>query len=209
MESRFECGRHFNRCRDWTATAENPGEGAIFPESSVAATALHRTRQVYRYMKKTPFLRLLGMIDYTASSRPRDKIFSLLNLAAESYLSEEDFNPDYVSPDETVMARYARRFVRNGAVLELLYHAGHSKSASFYSWIPDFMGLRHSRGARQRTYPPTISTWKTRGRGGFYAGPRRMSLQGTPRSIAASRPAPVLPPGAASSMRSATAPSWV
>ncbi|KAH7471296.1 hypothetical protein BFJ68_g17561 [Fusarium oxysporum] len=69
------------------------------------------------------------------------------------------------------MARYARGFVRNGVVLELLYHPGHGKSASFCSWIPDFMGLQfRSSVMQQRTYPPTISTWKTRRKEGFYAG---------------------------------------
>ncbi|KAF9768883.1 hypothetical protein IL306_013764 [Fusarium sp. DS 682] len=126
---------------------------------------------MYQHARKIPFLRLLEMFSYTNSSQPRDKMFSLLNLAADPYLSEEDFNPDYVSEEKTIMESYARGFVRNGVVLELLYHAGYGKSASFCSWVPDFMGLRfRSSVIQQHTYPPTISTWKTRWENGFYAG---------------------------------------
>ncbi|RWA11758.1 hypothetical protein EKO27_g3340 [Xylaria grammica] len=178
METLLECQRHFNRGPDGGGTnSAGPEHGAFFLESSAAAIALHRTRQIYHHAsQKFRFLQLLEMFAYTDSSRSCDKMFSLLNLAADSYLSKEEFDPDYVSADEMVMEKYARGFVSNGAVLELLYHAGHGKSTSFCSWIPDFMGLRFgssSPGARHRTYPPTISTWKTRGgNDSFYAGPR-------------------------------------
>ncbi|KAH7471288.1 hypothetical protein FOMA001_g13317 [Fusarium oxysporum f. sp. matthiolae] len=94
MESLMECERHFN-LGDRTAAAANPKLGAIFLKSSAPAIALHHTRQMYQHAKKIPFLRLLEMFAYTNSSKPRDKMFSLLNLAADPYLSEEDFDPDY------------------------------------------------------------------------------------------------------------------
>ncbi|RYO98467.1 hypothetical protein DL763_002203 [Monosporascus cannonballus] len=193
MESLLERERHPSRGRgggDRTPAADAKHE-TIFLEGSAAAIALHRTRQAYHQAKKkTPFLRLLEMFAYTNSSRSRDKMFSLLNLASDSYLLEKDFDPDYISDDETIMEKYARGFIRHGEVLNLLYHAGHGKSASFCSWIPDFMGLRFPSGARQRTYPPTISTWTTRGGGGFYAGPRRppqAEVRDNPQSVAVHR----------------------
>ncbi|KAH7309173.1 hypothetical protein B0I35DRAFT_515497 [Stachybotrys elegans] len=101
-------------------------------------------------------------------------MFSLLNLAVELYLlddNEKDFHLDYESLDKFIMEKFAWGFVwknKEVNVLELLYHAGHGKSMSFCSWIPDFMGLRLSERG-QRIYPPIISTWKTRRRGGFFS----------------------------------------
>ncbi|KAF4509335.1 hypothetical protein G6O67_005599 [Ophiocordyceps sinensis] len=181
METLLRCGRQLDR-------RTGAGDAASYLESWAAASALHRTRRIYHdEHRKFKFLQLLEMFAYTQSSRPRDKMFSLLNLAVEPYLTENYFDPDYTSPDAAVMGRYARGFVRHGAALELLYHAGHAKSyragdapgpresTPFCSWIPDFMGLRlkpPSSSSSSRIYPPTISTWRTRGGGGsFRAGP--------------------------------------
>ncbi|KAK3387778.1 hypothetical protein B0H63DRAFT_521799 [Podospora didyma] len=159
-------------------------QSRVFLPSLSGAMALHKTRKIHRAEKrKFELLELLEMFAYTESTWPRDKMFALLNLAGDRYLGEADFDPDYVSTDEAVMESYARGFVRHRPrlALELLYHAGHAKSASFCSWIPDFMGLRFLRPRnfrplstaerRLRTYPPTISMWKTRRGSGFFAGP--------------------------------------
>jgi len=190
MESLLQCSRHLNRGRPGAAAAAVKSLGVpqhdaedVFLEGSAAAVALHNTRLIYQNGKrKFTLLRLLEMFSYTEASWPRDKIFSLLDLAVDEFLEDFHFDPDYSSTDEAVMESYARGFIKKkpSLALDLLYHAGEAKSASFCSWIPDFMCLRSTQlhphllgtaAAEQRAYPPTISTWRTRGGGGnFFAG---------------------------------------
>jgi hypothetical protein len=98
-------------------------------------------------------LELLELFAYTEASRPRDKLFALLPLAP---IPDQDlFSPDYESPLEVVIHRYASIFVSREETLELLYRAGTAKKTSpgsclSPSWIPDWT----------RTHQPrTISTW--------------------------------------------------
>ncbi|KAK5991426.1 Heterokaryon incompatibility 6-like protein [Cladobotryum mycophilum] len=140
------------------------------------AYALNRTRQALRGVSedssqgrsKLRFLTLVDMFFYTKTSKPRDRLFALLNLASDTSINDGPFLPDYESDDEDILARYAAEFVRRGQVFELLYRAGTSKGSWFKSWIPDLM----NHGNKSH-YAPTISTWKamgTRQKAGFSAG---------------------------------------
>lgn len=147
-----------------------------FLPNSLAVIALKRTREKYKQGYEMEFLELLKMFAYAQSSRPRDKLFALLNLACDWPHGgiPHHFNPDYDSGDEQVLVSYAEGFVQPGRmkVLDLLYHAGRDKSCGFCSWIPDFMDKKKRIG-----YPPTISTWQAAGNGtasiySFHAGKR-------------------------------------
>ncbi|KAG5768745.1 hypothetical protein H9Q72_003817 [Fusarium xylarioides] len=138
------------------------------------AMALHTIRQNYQGSRsgaspkrhKYSFLELVEMFFYTRSSEARDKIFALLNLAHD--MEDEAFRPDYGSDESVILSRCALHLVKSQHTLDLIYHAGFSKGASFCRWIPDLMN-----SAKTEVYAPTISTWEsagTRGHPGFNAG---------------------------------------
>lgn len=140
------------------------------------ALALDRTRKYYRtkdHQKiitplKYGFLRLVEFFFYTQSSRDRDKLFALLNLAWDTSPNHEKFQPDYQSHEDFILAKYASQFVESGYALELMYRAGRDKGARFCSWIPDLMNQR-----RRIRYASTLSTWNSMGinsKPGFCAG---------------------------------------
>jgi hypothetical protein len=111
--------------------------------------------------KKYKFLKLVEMFFHTQSSKPRDKLFALLNMAYDMVdLWQEDlkpaFNPDYDSTEQAILASYAKQFVKDGLALDLLYRAGSDKASDFCTWIPDLMNKRGNT-----KYPSTISTWDT------------------------------------------------
>jgi hypothetical protein len=72
----------------------------------------------------------------------RDRFFALLGLSSDG--NEPDFRPDYDSPLEEVVLRFAKVFLRQGSGMQLLYRAGLSSTQShrFPSWIPDWMRPR-------------------------------------------------------------------
>lgn len=105
-------------------------------------------------------LRWFELFAHANASEKVDKLFAFLGLARDGDL--EDFKPDYESSLEEVLRRYARGFLMQGQVMELLYRAGSSKSYEFCSWIP-----RWTEGE----FPKTISTWEP-GEGQFFAGPQ-------------------------------------
>ncbi|KAF5638772.1 het domain protein [Fusarium tjaetaba] len=138
------------------------------------AMALHTIRQNYQGSRsgaspkrhKYSFLELVEMFFYTRSSEARDKIFALLNLAHD--MEDEAFRPDYGSEESVILSRCALHLVKSQHTLDLIYHAGFGKGASFCRWIPDLMN-----SAKREVYAPTISTWEsagTRGHPGFNAG---------------------------------------
>ncbi|KAF3936051.1 hypothetical protein ABW20_dc0102085 [Dactylellina cionopaga] len=139
--------------RDWSQT-------------SSTAQALHFTRDFYLKGQKHTFLELVKMFFYTRSSRPRDKLFSLLNLASDVGKRNESIMPNYVSNEDEILASYGEVFAEEYP-LDLLHHSGSDKScqSGFCSWIPDLMNQRNGK-----TYPPTISDWRALG-SGFSAGP--------------------------------------
>jgi hypothetical protein len=84
---------------------------------------------------------LLEHFRYTDSTLRRDRLFAMLGLASDG--NEPDFEPDYESPLETIVLRFARVFVRQGRGMQLLYRAGlHEDDDKSPSWIPDWTVLR-------------------------------------------------------------------
>ncbi|KAK1749729.1 hypothetical protein QBC47DRAFT_131160 [Echria macrotheca] len=121
------------------------------------AVLLGRTRRIYFRKNggvKFDLLTLLERFSHTEASLDRDKIFALVGLAKDA--DDDIFDPDYSSPLETVVRRYASEFVRRDGVLQLLYRAGMTKGYAFSTWIPCWTGRSRRR---------TISTWRsTKGR---------------------------------------------
>ena len=126
------------------------------------AFALGLTRRMFKDLRvsrrRFSLLYLLDTFAHTDSTEERDKLFALLGLAYDA--GDEAFNPDYSSPFEVVVLRYATAFVERGDALELLYRAGASKSYNFCSWIPK---------GNDREPCRTISTWRG-SKGIFSAG---------------------------------------
>ena len=148
--------------------------GGYVLKNTHAAMALDDTRRKRQASAKdhdilfrrtrSGFLEVLEKFFYTKSSRPRDKLFALLNLAHNSDFVE--FQPDYSSKEQEITWKYAERLVKERHALDLLYRAGHDKGSNFGSWIPDLMNHRD-----MPHYAATISTWKASGpEGGFSAG---------------------------------------
>ncbi|KAF3912739.1 hypothetical protein ABW20_dc0100296 [Dactylellina cionopaga] len=111
----------------------------VYLKYSGFARAFDRIRQDF----KTPgtennLLDLLELFHYTRSSRSRDKLFALLNLADDISIDEELFIPDYESTDEVILAR-----------------AGWAKASKTCSWVPNFMS--NWKGTER---PTTVSQWK-------------------------------------------------
>ncbi|GLA44212.1 hypothetical protein AnigIFM63309_002797 [Aspergillus niger] len=109
--------------------------------------SLGETRKKYHENQKRELLDLFELFQHAKSTLKRDKLFTLLNIAADA----EGFRTDYRNPLETVMCSYASVFVARGKALELLSRArGVSSSRRFPSWIPDWTTNR---------YPKTICSW--------------------------------------------------
>jgi hypothetical protein len=86
---------------------------------------------------------LLENFRYAESTLSRDRLFALLGLASDG--NEAEFEPDYNSPLEDVVLKFARVFVRQGRGMQMLYRAGLShQSDRFPSWIPDWTLKRAS-----------------------------------------------------------------
>ena len=86
---------------------------------------------------------LLEKFRYAESTLSRDRLFALLPLASDG--NEAEFEPDYESPLEVVVLKFARVFVRQGRGMQLLYRAGLSQdSHRFPSWVPDWTVRRPS-----------------------------------------------------------------
>jgi hypothetical protein len=80
---------------------------------------------------------LLEHFRHLESTLSRDRFFALLGLASDA--NEPEFAPDYDSPFEAIVIRFARVFVRQGRGMQMLHRAGlNSHSHRFPSWIPDW-----------------------------------------------------------------------
>lgn len=80
---------------------------------------------------------LLERFRHLASTLRRDRFFALLGLSSDA--NEPEFAPDYSSPLEVIVLRFARVFVRQGRGMQLLYRAGlNAHSHRFPSWVPDW-----------------------------------------------------------------------
>ena len=132
-----------------------------FDSQAKPAYALALTRRMFndpRLSQRFNLLSLLDMFAYTDATLERDKLFALLGLASDA--ENEIFDPDYSSPLEVIIRRYANEFVCRGNTIDLLYRAGTSKAYEFCSWIPKWTGREPCR---------TISTWPG-AKGMFSAG---------------------------------------
>lgn len=86
---------------------------------------------------------LLENFRYAESTLSRDRLFALLGLASDG--NEAEFEPDYDSPLEDVILKFAREFVRQGRGMQMLYRASLSHQCDrFPSWIPDWTVERAS-----------------------------------------------------------------
>ena len=75
------------------------------------------------------------------STLTRDRLFAMLGLASDG--DEVEFEPDYESPLETILLRYAHVFVHQERGMQLLYRAGlNNQSHRFPSWLPDWTTSR-------------------------------------------------------------------
>ncbi|OJJ70249.1 hypothetical protein ASPBRDRAFT_652851 [Aspergillus brasiliensis CBS 101740] len=118
--------------------------------------SLGETRKMYQENQKRELLDLFELFQHSKSTLRRDKLFTLLNIAADA----EGFGTDYQKPLETIVRHYASIFVARGQALELLSRArGLAPSQGLPSWIPDWTTNR---------YPKTICSWPSER--GFHAG---------------------------------------
>ncbi|PYI08431.1 hypothetical protein BO78DRAFT_76396 [Aspergillus sclerotiicarbonarius CBS 121057] len=109
--------------------------------------SLGKTRRMYQKKERYELLELFELFQHAKSTLRRDRLFTLLNIAADA----DGFNTDYGSPLESIVCEYASKFVGRGKALDLLSRArGVSPSRRFPSWIPDWTANR---------YPKTISLW--------------------------------------------------
>ncbi|KAF3405485.1 hypothetical protein DPV78_002694 [Talaromyces pinophilus] len=133
------------------------------PALALDHTRKHYSKDAYQDSParlKYDFLTLVEYFFYTESSRRRDKLFALLNLAWDTSPGNHNFQPDYITTnDDTIVGKYATQLVEAGYALRLMYRAGRDKGAKFSSWIPDLMNQAH-----RMQYPPTISTWNAAGK---------------------------------------------
>ncbi|KAF2114162.1 hypothetical protein BDV96DRAFT_577681 [Lophiotrema nucula] len=109
------------------------------PWNNFVELARHREWEARRM--RWPLLSLLESFRYAESTLSRDRIFALLGLAADS--DDPVFRPDYTSPLETIVCRFAHAFIEQGNILLLLYRAGLTPRAEdcttrFPSWIPNW-----------------------------------------------------------------------
>ncbi|PMD47662.1 hypothetical protein L207DRAFT_415975, partial [Hyaloscypha variabilis F] len=102
------------------------------PFLSLAAQREWEARE-YRWT----LIMLLENFRYAESTLSRDHFFALLGLASDG--NEAAFEPDYESPLEVIVLRFARIFVHQGRGMQLLYRAGLTQQSSrFPSWIPNW-----------------------------------------------------------------------
>ncbi|PVH72587.1 HET-domain-containing protein [Cadophora sp. DSE1049] len=86
-----------------------------------------------------PLINLVLMFDKSEATDPRDRLFSLLGLAADG--SDDDFRPDYNESVESVARRFSLGFIQKGYGMKVLHLAGLSdevQSPSWPSWVPDW-----------------------------------------------------------------------
>ncbi|KAJ6261547.1 hypothetical protein Dda_4217 [Drechslerella dactyloides] len=156
MQGIVECEKILSR--HTKGADDNQVENAAFLKGSYRAHALHRTRNLYQKGELFNFLKLRKMFFHNRSSRPRDKLFSLLHLAYDIKGGDKPFHPDYDSPDDHVLSRFVKWLAKRTSIPHLLYWAGAAKSAGFCSWMPN---LVTDKGPDNYTYPETISEWET------------------------------------------------
>lgn len=119
-----------------------------FAESWQPFMILSEHREWEGTSQRWPLLHLIQTFRYVKTGKyQRDRFFALLGLAADG--DNPLFEPDYDSPLEVVVRRFAQVFVENGDGMELLYDAGMEKQngeSRFPSWVPDWTTEGSDRG---------------------------------------------------------------
>lgn len=120
-----------------------------FAESWRPFMILTEHREWESTSQRWPLLRLIQTFRYVKTGKyQRDRFFSLLGLASDG--ESPLFEPDYESPLEMVVRRFAEGFVQSGNGMELLYDAGLDQGEGerqFPSWVPDWTREASDRGS--------------------------------------------------------------
>ncbi|KAG6355127.1 hypothetical protein INS49_004208 [Diaporthe citri] len=120
-----------------------------FAESWRPFMILSEHREWEATSQRWPLLHLIQNFRYVQTGKyQRDRFFALLGLAADG--DNPLFEPDYDSPLEVVVRRFAQGFVEAGYGMELLYDAGLDEQkgdSRFPSWVPDWTIETSDRGA--------------------------------------------------------------
>ncbi|KAE9369753.1 HET-domain-containing protein [Stipitochalara longipes BDJ] len=86
----------------------------------------------------TPILKLLGIFPHNGATKPQDRLYALIGLAADIDLDE--FAPDYEENEDQTNARFGRKLVEKGQGMDLLFHATKMSvelwNLATPSWVP-------------------------------------------------------------------------
>lgn len=111
----------------------------VYPWEFCLELARHREWEARQ--TRWALVNLLDSFRYLEATYTRDRFFALLGFASDG--ADQRFEPDYTSPLEVVIKRYAAVFIEQGKVLQLLYRAGlGSHPSRFPSWIPNWTVLK-------------------------------------------------------------------
>jgi hypothetical protein len=110
----------------------------VIADGVQATGLLGLIRKAEQESKPWELLELLNLFRYTEATLARDHLFALRGLAVDG--ADQAFDPDYNSPFESIVRKYAATFIQRGKVMTLLHYAGiGSDSDRFPSWIPDWV----------------------------------------------------------------------
>jgi hypothetical protein len=121
---------------DRLTTSDGGGRALTLEQFSSFIDLIDSLRESHsEFRSQTLFSLLIASRSFKVTD-PRDKIFALLNLAADK---GEFPNPNYSWTRERVYRKFARTFLRQGQTVEILALTGLQISAlSGYSWVPDW-----------------------------------------------------------------------
>ncbi|TVY43817.1 Heterokaryon incompatibility protein 6,OR allele [Lachnellula subtilissima] len=92
----------------------------------------------------TPIMKLLGMFVRNEATKPQDRLYALIGLAADINL--EEFPPDYEETPYQTDLRFGRKLVEKGQGMDLLFHATklslEVRNLALPSWVPDWTRQR-------------------------------------------------------------------
>ncbi|TVY93022.1 Heterokaryon incompatibility protein 6,OR allele [Lachnellula willkommii] len=92
----------------------------------------------------TPIIKLLGMFPRNEATKPQDRIYALVGLAADINL--EEFPPDYEETPYQTDLRFGRKLVEKGQGMDLIFHAtklpSEVRNLALPSWVPDWTQQR-------------------------------------------------------------------
>ncbi|KAH8882092.1 hypothetical protein GQ53DRAFT_847849 [Thozetella sp. PMI_491] len=134
----------------------------LFPDAGPIYALGRERARLHEDGRRLPLLDLLEHFAHTCATRPVDRIFALLAIAADIGPGNRLLFANYDSPFTEVVYQFARAFVAQDRTLDLLYRAGAGKSYPFCSWIPNWT-------PDSGEFPRTVSSWDV-GQGGFQAG---------------------------------------